>query len=236
MATRMTPYVPDPDTTGSDLLPLSSFIDNNIEELLRRIVADVFAFAQEAEKVARGINRDHKREVWDVAAQHRLDKLLRKEGSKHNFDLFLEKPCRDEKPPEKMINRGKYLPHIYRSRQSPIANPDGILEIKGKYIAVELDHGKDLGMWLRQLLKGARSTLSQNIHGLLYLFCTSKDQTKWFMVDNLTPEFGEALSWASTKKPIGILTIGSRELDKATKPLQQEVVSFLKSPPWEFKQ
>jgi hypothetical protein len=209
--------------TGSDLSKIAPYLLGNREGAFTLAVANSFRFANEAEALARKIKPTHKTEIWDRAVQARVRSTVCDGGS------ILERECTMLLEKESAKDVWRYGPHVFAERKGrPLALPDGMLFAGGRRIAIEFDHGITLGDWARKLLKASITLVSEKVDGLLFLYCTSRDQSRWFSGDNFSPEFKETLSGLSSK-PLGILTIGLSQLAAADPPDSDQLARFVGS-------
>jgi hypothetical protein len=189
------------DESGSNTLALSKFFSDPTGTELRQVVAEAFFLAQRE-----ATNNRTKQEVWDRVAQTELFRLATQNTlMSPGAELLLEKGHGG-----KIVwNYGIRVFAEQTGRKWTL--PDGLIRTADEIIAVELDHGRSLGNWARQLLKATRLAASPRIDGVLFCYCTPTDQRKWFTTGDFTDEF-KAIIETGIDKPVGIITIGEEEL------------------------
>ncbi len=199
------------DKTGSDITPFKSLFPDGKGELFRLALSNSFSFASYMVQTAQETFPDHKLGLWDQAVQYKLantsplEKLF-----VPGVTLHLEKDDSRE-----AWQYGISITERQKKGQRLWVLPDGIIKTPNQVIALELDHGRNIGKWASQLVKAGRSCASGHIDGVLYCFCLEKDLHPSGALlgpeDNFTREFRSLLVASLSGKSLGTITISPCE-------------------------
>jgi hypothetical protein len=216
------------DKTGSDITPFQHFFVDGKGEFFRHALSYSFAFAFNTLQLALKISPNHKLDLWDQAVQYKLEKI------NNSRKLFVDgvKLYTEKKNSKEVWNYGISITKSQKQGQRLWILPDALIKTSSQTIAIEFDHGPNLGKWANQLIKAARSLASNHISGVLYCFCLEKDlHPLGYLLDSsddFTEEFQQLLQASLSKKDLGIITIQPCEWQNLAYD-KKEAVDFFES-------
>lgn len=215
------------DKSGSNTAPFKHLFVDGKGELFRFALCNSFSFASNLVQFARETSPNHKLDLWDQAVQYKLAKTARLERLFiDGVSLHLEKESNHE-----VWQYGISVTESQRRGQRLWILPDGLIKTSEQVIALEFDHGDNLGKWASQLIKAVRSCASSHIAGVLYCFCLEKNlHPSGYLLDpndDFTGEFQSLLNANLSGKSLGIITIPPSEWQSP--PNKGEFVDFFES-------
>lgn len=193
--------------TGTDIKIFEHIFRDGNGEAFRSALSESYSFASQIIQTAKKVKPYHGLELWDQAVQYKLEKINQSENLFiDGTDFLLEK-----QDSVKVWQYGYSITKSRRKGQRFWTLPDGIIKIQQEVIALEFDHGKNIGRWANQLIKAVRLLASKYIDGVLYCFCMEKDlNSSGHLITEQYPFTGEFLSLLQAnifEKKLGIITL-----------------------------
>ena len=196
------------DRTGSNLTPFMSLFADGKGDNFKIALSRSFSFASYIAILAKNTMPAHKLDLWDQAVQYQLAKIGQSE--KLFVDgtiLLLEKYDSKE-----VWQHGLSITNPPRLGQRLWVLSDAIIKTPTQAIAIELDHGSQLGRWAQQLLKAVRILASDRVDGVLYCFYWEKDlsPSESLLGTNFdfSEEFLSLINALLFNKKLGLITLG----------------------------
>lgn len=198
------------DETGSDLTTFQNLFADGDPQPFAAAIERAFAFAVAVQKVVLDVESRPGIELWDQAVQYALAKTSPSDFGLHrDGQLVLEKSGNAHE----VWRYGFGVTKAGHGR--PWVLPDGLLRSGSKRIAVEFDHGSNVGRWATQLLKAVRSTHATRVDAVLYCFLYERvGGGNPFKEIEFSDEFKSLLS-ATAVKPVGVLTVHKATVPQA---------------------
>ena len=212
------------EDNGSNIHPfVHLFLDKSGVAFQDAIVRS-FSFASETVHTVKKLPVGHPLELWDQATSYKLDGIIKSKSLlADGVEILLEKLNSEE-----VWHYGFSVLKTDRDRKTrQWVLPDGLIKTTHKPIAIEFDHGLEVGKWANQLLKAIRGLASDKIDGIIYCFCFDSESSVRRLSDGeLTDEFQKLVDLHKFNKPIGIVTVFPNQL-QSDQINSKEIIDFL---------
>lgn len=214
--------------TGTNLQPVEHIFCDGSGEKFRTALSASFLFASTIAQIANEKRPNHGLELWDQAIQYWLAKANQEVNLfSDDASFILEKQNNIE-----VWQYGVSIT-ISSAKQRLWTLPDGIIKTPREIIALEFDHGENIGRWANQLTKAVRSLASKQINGVLYCFCMEKDLSPsghlFTEQNNFSDEFLLLLQASIFEKKLGMITLFPKEWCIESTNEREEIIDFFES-------